>query len=418
MRRWPGFGIALVVLVHCGGGETGAAPAADAGADATSAGDGDTIVDARAPEAGSDTDSSADADSAADADSGKVVCDKTAPPPRVKVELVASDLFAPWSMAFLPNGDMLLTEREGRIRLLRRGGTLEPTPVPGGPATEYANQGGYWGLAIDPRFATRPYVYLAFVHVYPGVPRTAGLRVSRFRWDRETLVDELPILDGPHEDDTVTNAGGRIAFGADGKLYVTIGERALGLPAQELDNLHGKIVRIGDDGTIPADNPFVNTPGARKEIWTFGHRNPQGIMLRPETGAMYATEHGSADHDEINLLPGGGNYGYPGYAVDASAPNLVAPLLDFTPAVAPSGATFYQSNVLAGWCGDLFVACLVGERILRIRFGPSAGTPPVVESLFQGTYGRIRDVAQGPDGYLYFVEDAFTGANIRRIVPE
>ena len=97
--------------------------------------------------------------------------------------------------------------------------------MPGGPATEYANQGGYWGLAIDPRFATRPYVYLAFVHVYPGVPRTAGLRVSRFRWDRETLVDELPILDGPHEDDTVTNAGGRIAFGADGKLYVTIGER-------------------------------------------------------------------------------------------------------------------------------------------------------------------------------------------------
>ncbi len=414
MRRWPKSGILLVLLVHCGGTEPAATPAGDAGSDAADAADRDALP---ATDAGSDAADAADRDAPdANGDSGKIVCDKTAPSPRVRVELVASDLLNPWSMAFLPSGDMLLTEREGRIRLLRRGGTLEPTAVPGGPATEYANQGGYWGLAIDPRFATRPYVYLAFTYVHPGVPRTAGLRVSRFRWDRETLVDELPLLDGPHEDDTVTNAGGRIAFGPDGKLYVTIGERALGLPAQELDNLHGKIVRISDDGTVPNDNPFVNTPGARKEIWTFGHRNPQGIMVRPETGGIYVTEHGSAGHDEVNLLAAGSNYGYPSYAVDASAPNLSPPLLDFTPAVAPSGATFYASNVLRGWCGDLFVGCLVGEQILRIRF--DAARPPVVESLFQGTYGRIRDVVQGPDGYLYFVEDAFTGANIRRIVPE
>ena len=197
-------------------------------------------------------------------------------PAKVKVEVLATGLRSPWSLAFLPNGDLLFTERDGQLRLLRKNGTLEPTPVPGGPASLNAYQGGYLGLALHPDFVRKPFVYLAYARLFPGDPPTAGTRISRFRWDREALTNETPLLDGPHQDDTVVNAGGRLAFGPDQTLYATLGDRHYDASVQTLDNLYGKIVRIRDDGSIPTDNPFFLTPSARKEVFSYGHRNPQG----------------------------------------------------------------------------------------------------------------------------------------------
>lgn len=318
-----------------------------------------------------------------------------------------------WSLAFLPNQDLLFTERDGNLRLLRKGGTLEPAPVPGGPATVATYQGGYLGVALHPDFARAPFVYLAYARAFPGDGAPVGIRVSRFRWDRETLTDETPLIDGPHEDDTPANAGGRIAFGPDGHLYATLGDRHYDDSVQTLDNLYGKIVRIAADGRIPTDNPFFGgaAPGTRREIYSYGHRNPQGLAFHPWTRELYATEHGASDGDEINRIEPGKNYGYPVIEKDASAPGMVTPLVELTPAIAPSGATFYASTTIAEWCGDLFVAGLVSQRVLRVHM-PSGG-PVVLESLFEYEYGRIRDVAQGPDGYLYFIEDHPTDARLK-----
>ncbi len=337
-------------------------------------------------------------------------------PADVRVDVLATGLKSPWSLAFLPNGDLLFTERDGALRLLRKSGTLEPLPIPGGPATVNAYQGGYLGLAIHPDFAQKPFVYLAYARLFPGDLSPVGIRISRFRWDREALTDEKPLLDGPHEDDTAANAGGRIAFGPDKALYATLGDRHYNPQVQRLDNLYGKIVRIADDGTIPTDNPFFSTPGARKEIFTYGHRNAQGLAFRPGTLELYSSEHGAVDGDEINRIEAGKNYGYPILEKDASAPGMVTPLVELTPAIAPSGAAFYASATIAEWCGDLFVAGLISQKILRVHL-PTSGAP-VLESLFEYEFGRIRDVAQGPDGYLYFVEDHPTAGKLLRVVPK
>jgi glucose/arabinose dehydrogenase len=336
-------------------------------------------------------------------------------PADVRVELLASGLKSPWSLAFLPNGDLLFTERDGALRLFRKNGTLEPIPISGGPATVNAGQSGYLGLALHPDFAQKPFVYLAYARTFPGDLSPVGIRISRFRWDRESLTDETPILDGPHDDDTVGNVGGRIAFGPDKALYATLGDRGNNDAVQRLDNLNGKIVRVADDGTTPNDNPFFSTPGARREIFTYGHRNPQGLAFRPGTLELYSSEHGAVDGDEINRIEAGKNYGFPILEKDASAPGMVSPFIELTPAIAPSGATFYASATIAEWCGDLFVAGLIGTKILRVHL-PMSG-PPVLESVFQYEFGRIRDVAQGPDGYLYFIEDHPTDGKLRRAVP-
>ncbi len=417
MRRWPLLLASLILLLRCQASEAPEAPPADGGALPVDS--GRTLEDTAANPrdvGGDDAARDAARDAPLEADAGELRCQPASSPPRVRVELMATGLVSPWSMVFLPNGDMLVTEREGRIRILRKGGTLEPQPVPGSPPTVYEHHAGYMGLALHPDFPAKPFVYLAFAHVFPGPVRTVSVRISRLRWESERFVDELPLLDSAHDDDTLVNAGGRLAFGRDKKLYATIGERSLGGVAQDLSTLYGKIVRLEDDGRIPADNPFVGRPDARPEIYSYGHRNPQGLALRPSSRELYSSEHGGAGGDEINLIEPGKNYGYPDIVRDASAPGVVSPLLEFTPAIAPSGATFYASNTLLGWCGDLFVACLVGEQILRVHF-PASG-PPTAESLFKSQYGRIRDVAQSPDGYLYFAEDAFSGAHIWRIVPE
>lgn len=409
--------VSALALLHCQAADPSSATvdaASDAGGSRDESGSIDSGSDASHTDA--PTGDAADAaDSTRDA-APPFRCAAPSTPVKVRTEVLATGLASPWSLAFLPNGDLLFTERAGALRLFRKNGTLEPLPMAGGPATVNAYQGGYLGLALHPQFAQKPFVYLAYAKLFPGDLGPVGVRISRFRWDRETLTDETPILDGPHDDDTMVNAGGRLAFGPDGTLYATLGDRHYDEAVQRVDNLYGKVVRVTDEGKIPSDNPFWTTPGARREVFSYGHRNSQGLAFRQGTLELWSSEHGAADGDEINRIEPGKNYGYPIITNDASAPGMVTPVLSFSPSIAPSGATFYASNVIPGWCGDLFVAGLISQKLLRVRLAP--GAPPETESLFEYQFGRIRDVAQGPDGYLYFIEDHPTAARLVRALPD
>jgi len=321
---------------------------------------------------------------------------------RFAVDVVARNLEIPWAMAFAPDGRMFLTERPGRVRVFERGQMLA---APALVLTDVAavGEGGLLGIAVHPDFATNHLVFLAYTARLDGGSRET--RVVRYREAGNTLGEPAVIFSGVGAADI--HDGARVRFGPDRKLYVTMGDTASPPTAQDLGALTGKILRLNDDGSVPGDNPIAGSP-----IFSYGHRNPQGIDWHPVTGEPWGSEHGQTGNDEINRLQAGHNYGWPVIEGDQTRAGMETPILFFSPSIAPSGASFYTGTAIAGFRRDLFVGTLAGQHLLRVRFDPNdpnriAGT----ERLLAGRFGRIRDVVTGPDGALYLCTSNRDGRN-------
>jgi glucose/arabinose dehydrogenase len=318
----------------------------------------------------------------------------------IRVETVITNLEVPWSIVFTPDGRMLFTERPGRVRVFEKG-KLRAEPLAVVSDVERGSESGLMGLTLHPDFAQNHLLYLAYAYNDGGNVR---VRVVRFRETGDGLADRKLIIEGiPAER---FHAGTRLRFGPDGKLYITTGDAAEKENGQKLDTLSGKTLRLNDDGTIPNDNPFVGQAGVRPEIWTYGHRNSQGLDFQPGTGLMFQTEHGPSGFDgpgggdEVNIVERGKNYGWAVIHHRDTKPGMESPLLEYTPACAPASAVFYRGTALQQFKGNFFFGCLRGEGLQRVVLD---GRRVLSEGrMFQGRYGRIRDVTEGPDGALYF----------------
>lgn len=343
-----------------------------------------------------------------------------------RVETVVSGLESPWAVVSSPDGKLFITERPGRLRIIKDG-KLDPQPVPGVPPVYYEGQGGLLDMTFHPGFSQNRWVYLA----YTVKNEKGGMtRVSRFTLTPEGLTDMKVIFPGFPEGDKPKHFGCRIRFGFDGKLYITLGERGEGRRAQDLMDLNGKTLRLNDDGTIPKENPFTDRKDARPEIFSYGNRNSQGMAIQPESGFIFQTEHGPSWNDapgggdEINIIVAGGNYGWPLVHHRKTKEGMISPLLEYTPAIAPAGAMFYNGGVFSAWKGNFFFTNLVGRMLVRVKLD---GQKPVGQQfLLKGEYGRLRDVAQGPDGFIYVITsdtDAYgpgrpEGDRLIRLVPD
>jgi glucose/arabinose dehydrogenase len=331
---------------------------------------------------------------------------------------VAQGLEYPWSMAFLPDGDMLVSEREGRLRYVEDG-TLRETPIAGLPADLLVErQGGLMGVALHPEFETNRWVYFAYAAGRANANRTALAR-GRLSEDGTALEAVEELFRVNFEKERGFHFGGRIQFLPDYSLVLTLGDGALYRDeAQNLGNHLGTTIRINDDGTVPFDNPFVSARGVRPEIYTYGHRNIQGIAINPENGEIWTHEHGARGGDEINVLEPGLNFGWPevtygvnynGSAIsDATAGDAFQePIWYWVPSIAPSGMEFYSGDAFPEWQGDLFVGALVGTRLVRYETNGSRIISE--EDLLVDLEIRFRDVQSGPDGRLYLLTDDFDG---------
>jgi glucose/arabinose dehydrogenase len=344
---------------------------------------------------------------------------------KIRVSTVASGLANPWSLAFLPNGDMLVTERPGRLRIIR-GGVLASQPISGVPAVRAAVLGGLHEVALHPRFSENRFVYLTYSKAREDNLTTTAL--ARGRLSGDALEDVRDIFVANTWSASTTNYGGRIAFDRQGFLYLTVGERQEQDRAQNGDDHGGKVLRLRDDGSVPPDNPFVGKAGFRPEIYSLGHRSPQGLAMQPETGAIWENEHGPLGGDEINIVLPGRNYGWPlvtfGMNYDGtkiseltSRPDLEPPLLYFVPSIAISGMAFYTGDKFPNWKGNLFVGSMFEGRtrgtghLRRITF--EEGHPIQREPILTELHQRIRDVRQGPDGLLYLLTDENPGVLLK-----
>ena len=339
---------------------------------------------------------------------------------------VAAGLEHPWGMAFLPNGDVLITERPGRLRLLRAGavegpraGAHDPEWVAGVPEVYASGQGGLLDVALDPEFAANGRIYLSYAAPGEGGNST---RVLRARLGDGRLEEPEVIFTARPLVRSSKHFGSRLAFDPDGNLFITVGERGEADRAQDLAELNGKVIRLGPDGSVAEDNPFVGSNDARPEIFSYGHRNPQGMAIHPATGAVWTHEHGPRGGDEVNLIRPGVNYGWPviTHGIDYSGapvgegkakPGMAQPLYYWVPSIAPSGMAFYMGDAFPDWQGDLFVGALKDELLVRLELD---GERVVAEErLLAGAIGRIRDVETGPDGFLYLLTDESDGALYR-----
>ena len=344
---------------------------------------------------------------------------------RIRVSVVANGLANPWSLAFLPNGDMLVTERAGRLRMIR-GGALVTPPVTGVPAVRTTVLGGLLEVALHPRFAENSFVYLTYSKGGQGNLSTTAL--ARGRLNGNALEDVREIFVANNWSASATNFGGRIAFDRAGFLYLTVGERQEQDRAQKGDDHGGKVLRLRDDGTVPPDNPFVGKAGFSPEVYSFGHRSPQGLAIHPETGAIWENEHGPLGGDEVNILLPGRNYGWPlvtfgmnydGTKISDSTwrADLEAPFMYWVPSIAISGMAFYAGDKFPNWKGNAFVGSMFEGRtratghLQRITF--EQGRPIQREPMLTELHQRIRDVRAGPDGLLYVLTDENPGVVLR-----
>ena len=317
-------------------------------------------------------------------------------------ELVAEELKAPWALDFTPDGRIFITEKEGNIRVFANN-ELQDAPYLVIEEVAPEGEGGLLGLAVDPNFASNGLFYVYYS--YKEASGALSNRVVRWRDTGQTAENPTIILEGI-PGNRIHN-GGRLKFGPDGKLYVTIGDAASRILAQDISSLAGKILRINSDGTIPADNPIPGSP-----VYSYGHRNPQGLAWHPETGDLFATEHGPVGHDEVNLIVPGGNYGWPEVGGDETGEGFIPPVLHSgIETWAPSGAAFYDGDVMpAHWQGRLLFAALRGQRIVWVDFQePDYQHVQREDSIFVRLHGRIRDVVLGPDGHLYFLTNNLDG---------
>jgi glucose/arabinose dehydrogenase len=337
-----------------------------------------------------------------------------------RVDTVVTGLEHPWGMAFLPNGDLLVTERPGRLRRVRAG-QLDPQPIAGVPDVFASGQGGLLDVALHPAFATNQLVYLSYSK--PG-PAGATTAVMRGRLDGNRLVAVQEIIEAKAWQQGGAHFGSRLAFDRDGFLYITIGERGQKRLAQDLTDHTGTTLRLHDDGRVPRDNPFVGRPNVQPEIFTYGNRSPQGLTVHPITDELWQTEHGPRGGDELNLLRSGANYGWPviTYGIDYDGKKISdiqekegmeQPLHYWKPSIGTAGIAIYNGDKFPRWRGDVFVGGMVGEQLARLRFN---GTTRVAREVLLEGYARIRDVRSAPDGYLYLLIDQ-DDAPIVRLVP-
>ena len=338
-----------------------------------------------------------------------------------KVVSVAEDLVQPWSMAWLPNGDMLITEKPGRLRLVRNGQLL-PEAIPGTPEVLYKGQGGLFEVVPHPNFSDNQWVYLTFAK--PNANEiddgsTTAIVRGRLEDDRLTNVVELFAAQASG----FGHYGGKLVFDGEGHMFLTLGDRQdfsfgdrealMAHSAQDRSNHQGVIVRLNDDGTVPDDNPFVGVDGVLPEIWSYGHRSPQGLAIHPITGDLWESEHGPQGGDELNLVEPGNNYGWPvvgrgvNYGafgrpihVGISEEGMTSPTNFWVPSIATSGLMIYSGDKFPMWVGDIFSGGLIGEQLARVHLDDEYRNV-VMEETLAYDMGRIRDVRQGPDGYIY-----------------
>lgn len=345
-------------------------------------------------------------------------CEAEPPAAGHRLQILAEDLDHPWALAFLPDSGILVTERSGR--LLR----IDPAAgqrraIDGVPAVAARGQGGLLDIALHPEFRRTRWVYLSYATATDSGLTTAVGR-GRLEGTRLAEFEELFRAQPPAEADQ--HFGSRLLFDRTGHLLVTVGDRRRRDWAQRLDTHAGKVLRLTADGGIPPDNPFVGQTGALPEIYSYGHRNPQGLALHPETGRVWLHEHGPRGGDEINLVVAGANYGWPlvtfgreyhgpTIGVEPPQPGFVSPLHHWTPSIAPSGMAFYSGEGFPEWRGDLFVGALVHRHLQRLRL--RGGEVVAQEKLLADQGWRIRDVRVGPDGYLYLLTDAAGGVLAR-----
>ncbi len=336
----------------------------------------------------------------------------------VKLTPVVTETEWPWGLAFLPNGDLLFTEKEGGLKFVA-GGEGTATPVTGLPEAYIEGQGGYLGLVLDPDFETNRMVYISYSKGDDAANAAAVIK-GRLSNDSSALenVEEIFWAD---RRDTAYHFGSRLQFANDGTLFVSLGEGFKYMKdSQDPSITHGKIVRINTDGSIPADNPFADGEAGAPAVWSYGHRNVQGLYYDADTGTLYETEHGPKGGDELNLVTPGTNYGWPEitYGVNydgtiitnkTEAEGMAQPLTYWVPSIAPSGLVMLTSDVYPGWKGDLFTGGMNGPAGLELtRIDMENGEVVGKQSLFDGEY-PIRDVLQGPDGHLYVATKDFDG---------
>jgi len=333
-----------------------------------------------------------------------------------RVVTVAEGLEHPWAIAFLPGGDILVTERPGRLRVIRNGRLL-PAPVEGVPAVFAVGQGGLLDVVPHPDFASNRLVYLTYSKPLGGQESTTAVIRGRFENDRLTNVEEIfeAVSRGRG------HYGSRLAFDGNGYLFVSVGERMASPsgnleahPAQDLSNHHGTINRLFDDGRVPPDNPFVGREGVRPEIWSYGHRNPQSLAIHPVTGDLWEAEHGPQGGDEINVIRPGVNYGWPviGFGVNYGSGRAIhegttregmqRSVHVWVPSIATSGMMIYGGDKFPLWRGSIFVGGLAGEQLARVEVDEEVSM--LEETLLRGI-GRVRDVRQSPDGFIYLAID-------------
>ena len=334
-----------------------------------------------------------------------------------RVVTVVDGLIQPWSIAFLPDGDVLITERPGRLRVMRQGKLL-PQAVEGVPKVFHSSQGGLLEVMPHPNFTANRLIYLSFSK--PGATdaqATTTLVRGRYEGTRLTNVEQLfeAVTQGRN------HFGGKIAFDRNGYLFLTLGDRQVPPegnlethPAQDLSNHHGKIVRLQDDGRVPPDNPFVSRAGARPEIWSYGHRNVQGLAIHPETGDIWTNEHGPQGGDELNRIQPSKNFGWPviGFGVNYQTglaihtgthrEGMEQPAQVWVPSIGISGLMIYTGNRFPQWRGNLFVGGMARQRLARLTLD---GQRVISEETLVPQMGRIRDIRQGPDGDIYLVTD-------------
>jgi aldose sugar dehydrogenase len=332
-----------------------------------------------------------------------------------RVVRVVQGLEHPWSVAFLPDGRMLVTERPGRLRIISNG-KLDPQPIGGLPEVTPHGQGGLHDVVLHPQFAANSLVYLAYAaRGADGV----GTELARGELKGNRL-ENLRVIFRQHPKGTRgQHFGGRIVFDRSGFVYLTLGDRGEMDRAQRPDDHAGSVIRLHDDGRVPGDNPFVTRPAWKPEKFTFGNRNMQGAALHPQTGVLWTHEHGPQGGDEVNVMRAGANYGWPviTYGVQyvigtkigegTHKPGMAQPVHYWVPSIAPSGMAFYTGDRFPRWKGDLFVGALRDRMLVRLKLD---GEKVVKEErMLQGVLGRIRDVRSAPDGFLYVLTDESQG---------
>ncbi len=347
-----------------------------------------------------------------------------AEPAAYELEVLAEPLEHPWSIAFLPDGEILVTERPGRLRVVASDG-LRAAPVEGLPDVFASGQAGLFEILPAEDFADSGIVFVSFAH---GNADENHTRIVRARFDGRRLLDVTPIFTTQPPKSGDAHFGGRMAWMPDGTLLLGTGDGFyFREESQNLESHLGKIIRIRADGSVPDDNPFVGTANVKPEIYSYGHRHVQAIVTDPGQGVIYAHEHGPRGGDELNVILPGRNYGWPitSYGKDYSRalitpftayPGMEQPLLHWTPSIAPAGMTLYDGDLFPQWRGSFFVAALAEESVRRVPL-LDRGEPGAQDTLFEELGQRIRDIRTGPDGALYLVTDEPDGQLIRVVPP-